>query len=274
MTHMFRSLSLSLLFAALLCVAGLPTNSAQNNAKPANDASKRPRIGVVGEYTVRPGMMTAYLESAKKDGQPLYIKAGVKEAYFFTNLYGPDRNIVTLIEVHDSFAAYKARNEAFTKNNSKEALDVWSAKVREFITDQRVYIVDEMDELSWMNPKLKTPPLYYNVTERFIAPFRGRDYEAYLKNDYLPLVKKSDSNGIMVSRLRYGGEAGHYFVFTPVNDLADLDGPSKITQAAGGADGVAKMQQKLVGIVQRSENRMLRLRPELSIFPAQNTASK
>lgn len=242
-----------------------------NNTSSATP--KRPRIGVVSEYTIRPGMMTAYLEWAKKDAQPLYIKAGIKEAYFFTNLYGPDRNIVTLIEVHDGFAALKTRNDAFNKNNSKEVLDAWNAKAREFIEHTRVYIVDEMAELSWMNPNLKTPPLYYNVIERFIAPNRGRDYEAYLKNDYLPMVKKSDSNGIMVSRLRYGGEMGHYFVFIPVNDLADLDSPGKITQTMG-ADAVTKMQQKLTGIVQRSENRMLRLRPELSLIPTTNTAAK
>lgn len=274
MTHMIRRLSLGLVCTVLLCAGGLQSHSAQNNAKPADTAPKRPRIGVVGEYTVRPGMMTAYLESAKKDGQPLYIKAGVKEAYFFTNLYGPDRNIVTLIEVHDSFAAYKARNEAFNKNNSKEALDVWSAKVREFITDQRLYIVDELDELSWMNPKLKSPPLYWVVTERFIAPFRGRDYEAYLKNEWLPLVKKADANGTMVSRLRFGGDTGHYFAVGFANDLAEFDQPSKITQAAGGADAIAKMQQKLVGIVQRSETRTLRLRSELSIIPEPTTAAK
>jgi hypothetical protein len=257
----------------LVCTWLLPASAFAQNNNSNSAAPNRPRIGVVSEYTIRPGMMTAYLEWAKKDAQPLYIKAGIKEAYFFTNLYGPDRNIVTLIEVHDGFAALKARNEAFNKNNSKETLDAWSAKAREFIAHTRVYIVDELAELSWMNPKLKTPPLYYTVVERFIAQQRGRDYEAYLKNDYLPLVRKSDANGIMVSRMRYGGEAGHYFVFIPVNDLADLDGPGKITQMIG-AEAFTKMSQKLMGIVQRSENRMLRLRPELCLFPAPDTASK
>ena len=257
----------------LVCTWLLPASAFAQTNNTNSATPSRPRIGVVSEYTIRPGMMTAYLEWAKKDAQPLYIKAGIKEAYFFTNLYGPDRNVVTLIEVHDGFAALKARNDAFNKNNSKEALDAWSAKAREFILHTRVYIVDEMAELSWMNPKLKTPPLYYNVIERFIVPQRGRDYEAYLKNDYLPLVKKSDSNGIMVSRLRYGGEMGHYFVYIPVHDLADLDSPGKIIQTMG-ADAVAKVQQKLTGIVQRSENRMLRLRPELSLIPASATAAK
>jgi hypothetical protein len=37
---------------------------------------------------------------------------------------------------------------------------------------------------------------------------------------------------------------------------------------------VAKIQQKLSGIVQRSETRILRLRPECSILPASMTAAK
>lgn len=245
-----------------------------NDAKPAEAAPKR-SLGVVNEFTIRPGMMTAYLQWAEKEAKPLYVKAGIQKGYFFTNLYDTaSRNVVTLIEVHDSFAAIRARNEAFTKNNSQEARDAWNAKAREFIEDTHTYMVEMLPELSWTNPKLKSLPLYYMVTERHIAPFRGRDYEAYLKNDWLPLVKKADSNGTMVSRIRPGGETGHYFVFGSVKDLTELDQPSKITQAAGGADAVAKMQQKLVGIVQRSETRILRLRPEISILPAPITAAK
>lgn len=49
-----------------LNVTGLAQN---NNVKPAEAAPKRP-IGIVSEYTIQPGMMTAYLEWAKKDAQP------------------------------------------------------------------------------------------------------------------------------------------------------------------------------------------------------------
>lgn len=260
-------------FVAILLFVCTFSVSAQNT-KPAETAPQR-LLGLVNEYTIRPGMMTAYLQWAEKEAKPLYVKAGIKRGYFFTNLYDTaDRNVVTLIEMHESFAAIKARNEAFNKNNSKEELDAWSAKSREFIVSTRAYIVETMPELSWTNPKMKGLPLYYMVTERHIAPFRGRDYEAYLKNDWLPLVKKAESNGQLVSRLRFGGEMGHYFVFGSVHDLTELDHPSKVTQAAGGAEAVAKMQQKLIGIVQRSEQRVLRLRPEISILPAPATAAK
>jgi hypothetical protein len=262
---LFQIIALLLLF--------LPTTAFTQTTKPAEAAPQR-MIGVVNEYTIKPGMMTAYLQWAEKEAKPLYVKAGIKRGYFFTNLYDTaDRNVVTLIEMHESFAAIRARNEAFTKNNSKESLDAWSAKAREFIVGTRTYMVETLPELSWTNPNMKSLPLYYHVIERHIAPFRGRGYEAYLKNDYLPQARKAGGNGILVSRLRYGGEAGQYFVFVPVNDLTDLDQPGKLTQMMG-ADGLARMQQKLVGVVQRSENRVLRLRPEISILPAPSTASK
>ncbi|MBS1810133.1 MAG: hypothetical protein JST84_18375 [Acidobacteria bacterium] len=252
----------------------LPTAIAQNNnAKPAESTPKRP-LGIVNEFTIKPGMMPAFMEWAEKEAKPLYVKAGVKTAYFFTNIYDVDRSVVTFIEVHENFAAIKARNEAFTKNNSQEVREAWSTKAREFIAGTRTYMIEGLSELGWMNPKLKSPPLYYIVTERFVAPMRGADYEAFLKNDWLPLVKKADANGMLVSRLRFGGELGHYFVYTPVTDLTELDQPGKVAQTVG-AEALAKTQQKLVGIIQRSENRILRLRPELCILPPPpTTASK
>lgn len=274
MTHMIRRLSLSLLFAALLCVGGLQINSAQNNSANPADATPKRKLGLVNEYTIKQGTMTAYLEWVQKESRPLFVKAGIKERYVFTNVYDTDRNVVTTIEMHDSFAAIQARNEAFTKNNSQESRDAWNAKSREFIVGARTYIVETLPELTWVNPKLKGPTPYYQVTERVIAPFRGHEYEAYLKNDWLPLVKKADTNGALTSRFLFGGEQYHYFIFNPVAELTDFDKPSKVTQVASGADALNKMRQKLVGVVQRSEVRVLRLRPEISIIPTPNTAAK
>lgn len=259
------------LFACSIIIS--VTAFAQSQGKPAADTTApKHRIGFVNEYTIKPGMMTEYLEWAKKEALPLVVKAGIKEAYFFTNVYG-DRAITTYTEVHDSFAALKARNEAFAKNNSPEALAALTAGANRYIESTRTFIVEAMPELSWRNPKLKSIPPYFIVTTRHIAPQRGRDYEAYLKNDWLPLVKKADTNGMVVSRMRYGGDPNQYTVFTPVNDLADLDQPNKITQMIG-AENMTKIQQKLMGIVLQTETRILRLRADISILPAQNLAEK
>lgn len=57
--------------------------------------------------------------------------------------------------MHESFAAIRARNEAFNKNNGPEALASFSAKSAEFVTNTRTFIIEGLPELSWLNPKLK-----------------------------------------------------------------------------------------------------------------------
>ncbi len=241
--------------------------------KPATEpAAPKHRIGLVNEHTIKPGMMTEFLAWAKNEALPLYVKAGIKEAYFFTRLYG-DRDLVSFTEVHDSFAALKARNEAFGKNNSHEALAALTAGANRYIEHTLTFIVEMLPELSWRNPNLKGIPSYLSMTIRHIAPMRGRDYEAFLKNDWLPLVKKAETNGLVVSRTRYGGDPNQYTHFMPVNDLADLDQPGKLAQVVG-AETVAKVQQKLIGIVERTETRILRLRADISILPTPILAEK
>ena len=245
---------------------------AQSQDKPAATTAPKNRIGLVNEYTVKPGMMTEYLAWAKKEALPLFIKGGVKEAYFFTSVFG-DRAVTTFTEVHDNFAAIKARNEAFAKNNTPEALAALTAGANRYIEHTRTFIVEMMPELSWRNPNLKSLPPYFSVQVQHIAPLRGRDYEAYIKNDWLPLVKKAETNGRVVSRMRFGGTPNQYTTFVPLNDLTDLDQPNKIAQMIG-AENVAKLQQKLVGIVLSTESHIVRLRADISILPAQNLAEK
>ncbi len=246
---------------------------AQNQDKPAADTTApKHRIGLVNEYKIKPGMMTEFLAWAKKEALPLFIKAGIKESYFFTNVYG-DRDTVAVSEIHDNFAAIKARNEAFAKNNTPEALAALTAGGNRYIEHTRTFVVEAMPELSWVNPKLKSLPPYFSLTIQHVAPFRGRDYEAFIKDDWLPLVKKADTNGRVANRMRSGGDPNQYSTFVPLNDLTDLDQPSKITQMIG-AENAAKIQQKLMGIVLQTETRILRLRTDISILPAQNLAEK
>jgi len=269
MTHIFRRPSMGLICAALLgliCVVGLDRDLAQN-------ANTKPRISFVNEYTIKAGAMPEYLEWSLKEARPLFLKAGIKEAYFFTTLYG-DRRLATYVEIHDSFAALKERNAAFDKNNSPEALAALRKGASHYIESTRTIISETLPELSWRNPKRQEMAPYYRLLRRWIAPFREPDYENYLKNEWLPLLKKADGPGIAVSRFRFGGEEGVYNILSPVYDLAELDGPGPLQKSIG-PEAVQKLRQKsLTGVVVRSETRVLQLRPELSILPTPNAAAK
>lgn len=275
MTHRFhQSSSQFIRFAllGLLLAALAPFMQAQTN--PPATAAPKHRIALMNEFTIKPGMLNEFLEWAKKDALPLSVKAGIKESYVFTHIYGGDRQVVIVAEVHDSFAAIKARNEAFNKNNSPEALAAFYAQANKYIAGTRTYITTTLPELSWRNPKRTAPPRYFVSVRRTVDPFRGPDYESYLKNEYLPLVKKTDAT-LAVSRTRFGSDANEYRFLWALDDLADLDQGNAVARLVG-AETLHKQQQKaLAGIVLHTETKVLRLREDISIIPpGPNTAAK
>ncbi len=271
MKHPTQKTIIRSLLSLLTMMACVQISWSQNSSQPSSEAPKH-RLIFVSEFTIKPGMMGEFLAWAKNEARPLFVKAGIKEAYAFTSVYG-DTSIATLAEVHDDFAALKARNEAFGKNNSPEALAALTAGTNRFIVHTHTYIAQSLPELSWRNPKLSGLPPFLVLTHRWITPFRTREYEDFIKNDSLPLIKKAEANGQTVSHIRFGGGPSEYFIFTPLYDLAELDQPGKVVQMAG-ADNMTKLYQKLVGVVQRTEVTILRLRPEISILPQQTTAEK
>ena len=93
----------------------------------------------------------------------------------------------------------------FNKNNNPEALAAWRRGVSRYIEPGRTIIAETRPELSWRNPKRQDLAPYVVLLRRWIAPFRDSDYENYLKNDYLPLLKKADGAGIS-SRLWRSGQ--------------------------------------------------------------------
>jgi hypothetical protein len=287
MTHRIRKLSLGLACAALFCAVGLNRNFAQTNNAPSNNApsgnvqsgAPKHRIVMLSELTIKPGMMNEFLEWAKKDALPLFVKAGIKESYLFTNIYGGDRQVVVMAEVHDSFAAIKARNEAFNKNNGPEAVAAFAAQANKYVADWRTSITETLPELSWRNPKRSAPPRYFVAVRRTIDPFRGPDYESYLKHEYLPLVKKTEAS-LTISRTRFGSDANEYRFLWALDDLADLDQGNAVVRLVGAATLRKQQQKALAGIVLHTETRVLRLREDISIIPAgpagpaPNTAAK
>jgi hypothetical protein len=117
--------------------------------------------------------------------------------------------------------------------------------------------------------KMAGPPKMAVVTFVNVAPGRGAEYESYIKNELLPVVKRSDAPGFWVQRVGLGGDANQYITLVLHNNFAELEkGPPTVRVL--GQDGAAKLAQKLpAGVVTRVERRVMRLVPELTYRPAQ-----
>jgi hypothetical protein len=88
-------------------------------------------------------------------------------------------------------------------------------------------------------------------------------YEAYLKDDVLPLLKKDKAVGFAVSRTVFGGNADEYHEVTYLASFADIDrGPAQ-ARLLNAAERVA-MAAKITPHVAHVERTILRYVPDLS----------
>lgn len=101
-----------------------------------------------------------------------------------------------------------------------------------------------------------------------MAAGRGSEYENWVKNEYLPVVKKASGVSHWLAQTVFGGDANRYVSLVPRNDFADLAKGPVAVQILG-AEGNRSMMQKMpAGAIVQVERTLARFVPELSISPA------
>jgi hypothetical protein len=101
------------------------------------------------------------------------------------------------------------------------------------------------------------------ITSVSVAPGRSMDFENYIKNDYVPVMKQANVS-YFVSQGIFGGDANEYITLTLRDTFSELDKGPVIVQALG-REGADKLVQKLpVGTVTHMERSLTRYVPELS----------
>jgi hypothetical protein len=100
-----------------------------------------------------------------------------------------------------------------------------------------------------------------------VAPGRNNEYENFLKNDFVPVMKQAGVT-YLVSQTIFGGNGNEYITLTMRDSFADLDKGPVPVQALG-QEGAQKLMQKMpAGAVVSLERSITKFVPELSIMPA------
>jgi hypothetical protein len=100
-----------------------------------------------------------------------------------------------------------------------------------------------------------------------VAPNRNNEYENYLKNDFVPVMKQAGIT-YLVSQTIFGGNANEYITLTMRDGFTDLDKGPVLVQALG-PEGAQKLMDKLpTGVVVHLERSITRFVPELSLTPS------
>jgi len=239
---------------------------AQNPTPPA--AEPTPEFLSLTVISVKPEMVPEFQNFMKTTTNPALKKGGVtwREAWQSTPASGDAFEYVLVAPV-EKFAQYDGPGPLEKGLGGAQAFAGWQTKASTLVNSVHRYIIRTRPDLSYMS-KRTGPPKLAIVTSLHVAQNRNAEFENYLKNDYLPVMKQAQVT-YLVSQTIFGGDANEYITLTLRESFTDLDkGP--VTVQVLGQEGANKLLQKLpAGVVTQVNRSLTRFVPELSIAPAQ-----
>ena len=248
----FRAIGLAaVLLQSFIVLAQTPTTT----PPPAEFLS----ITVV---SVKPDMVQEFQNFMKNTTNPALKKGGLnrREVWQTTGAAGDPFEYV-LVSPMGKFAEFDGPS-FIEKALGAPGWAAWQTKAGSLVNSVRRYIIRTRPDLSYQSTR--TAPLKLAViTSVSVASGRNMDFENYIKNDYLPVMKQANVT-YFVSQTIFGGNANEYVTLTLRDSFSELDKGPVIVQALG-REGADKLVQKLpAGTVVHLERSLTRYVPELS----------
>lgn len=254
----------------VFCVSALLLAAAQSHPTLAQTptAAPTPELLSVTIVSVKPEMVTEFQNFMKTTTNPALKKGGLKgrEVWQSTPAAG-DAFEYILVAPMGALAEFDGPSP-IEKGLGAQGFAGWQAKAGSLVSSVRRFIVRTRPDLSFV-AKRNGPPKLAVVTSVHVAPNRNNDFENYVKNDYLPVMRQAQVS-YFVSQVIFGGDANEYVALTLRESFADLDKGPIVNQVLG-AEGAQKLLQKLpAGTVAHVERSISRFVPELSFMPPEN----
>jgi hypothetical protein len=267
MTHIRRmTLLRAFCGATLMLIAAHSHQALAQTPTPTPQAAPTPEFLSITVVSVKPEMMVEFQNFMKNTTTPALKKGGLKwrEVWQNTNAAGDAFEYVIVAPVA-KLAEFDGPG-ALEKGLGPQGLTAWQTKAGSLVNSVRRFIIRTRPDLSFATQAAATPKLAI-VHFVHVAPGRNTDYENYLKNDFVPVMKQAGVS-YLVSQTIFGGNANEYITLTMRDSLADLDKGPVLVQALG-PEGAQKLTQKLpAGAVVNLERSLTRFVPDLSIMPA------
>lgn len=265
--RLFQALAVAaLLFVSISFQTAVAQTPDAGKAQAA-PAEMKPELLSITVVSVKPDMVADFQNFMVNETNPGLRKGGVKwrDVWVQTPLSG-DAFEYTFVGPLDNFATLDGPS-ALEKGLGKDGFAAWLTKAGRLVTGVRRFVIRTRPDLSSLGKKTGPPKLAV-ATSIIVAPGHGQDFENYLKNDYLPVVKKTDATYLVAVTL-FGGDVNEFHTLTMRDSFSELDkGP--IANQVLGDEGAMKLMQKIpAGTIVHQERSLIRFVPELSIAPVE-----
>jgi len=254
----------------LVAVSTMPNHAsgqpdAKVPAKPqaaAKPAPKREMIQVT-VVKVKPDLLNEWLEFQKNETIPMLKKAGaIRRDAWQTGIFGESGMYAFVVPI-ENFTQYDGDNPPLRALGADGAR-AYAEKNRRFIVSSHTYADQTRPDLG-NDVKMAGPPKLALLSNVQIALGKGSDYEALVKSDVLPVMRKARL-GYAVSQTVLGGDINEFTTLIFYDTFADI-GKGHPFDRILGTDGSRQLTAKAVGIVTHVERSIVRYVPELSFAP-------
>jgi hypothetical protein len=267
MTRFARTTAAATLVLAGLWLATSDEPQAQSAAAQSTAAQQR-QLLLITEVHLKPDTAPEWTELQKAEQVPAQKKGGVAWRDTWTDGPGGDPYLRGTVVPISSLAQFD--NPApIVKALGAEGAAAFGAKNRRLVTGSRSRIYATRPDLGF-GTRTGVPKLAILTTVNVVNG-RGPDFDAFLKSDVVPALKKAGVTYYAVAQVVYGGDTNEYVTLVLASDYAELAKGHPLERALG-PEGAAKLAQKTGAFVSRLERRIIRYVPELSFAPGAPTS--
>ncbi len=264
----------ALVACAAIAPLGLTQSPATTKAQPAaqqpaarpQPAAKRESIQIT-VVKIKPELLDQWLEFQKNETIPMLRKSGLKSRDAWTTATFGEGFMYAFVTPIENFAQYDGDSRPLQALGADGAR-AYGEKNRRFVDSTHTYFAQTRPDLSY-DVKMTAPPKLAMLSTVQVAVGKAPDYEAFVKSDVLPVMRKARL-GYAVSQTVLGGDVNEVATLVFYDSFADI-GKGSPFQRILGAEGERQLAAKAAAFVTRLERNIIRYVPELS-FAARPTS--
>lgn len=227
--------------------------------QPRPTADGIPRRLLLQQIRVKPEMIDAFVYLQRNETVPALKKAGVawRDVYQTTavgrtGLFAFITEISGLKELDETSPVERALGDGYS---------AYRGKLRAMIEESASSIIRTRPDLSMLGDPSVEPRLGV-VARMEIHPGKSREFESWVKQQYLDIVRRSNCRAYWVSQTLLGGPANEYWSLTLGDSFAAFD-QSPMMQVLG-SDGAEKLTARTGAFISRVEQFIVRYRADMS----------
>lgn len=221
--------------------------------------------------TVKPEMVPEFEKMIKDEYNPALIKGGRTVSDVWQMAIGNPFEYV-FVQPLENFAAMDGPSP-LAKALGKEGTEAFFARISKMVTAVNSQVIEARPDLSY-TPELTARPNVAVVIHIYVSNGRTDEFENFIVNEYLPVIRKSGIPGMWANKAVFGGNTNKYTLVQLQSNFAELDkGPPmmRVLKPEEVKQLMAKIPKEVVEDV---EVYVARYNPGLSIPPPMPTAAK